>query len=49
MENKVPLLYELEEKQKSLFKFLCLVFLIMIILNLFIQLVLVMYNSVMEG
>ena len=49
IEIKAPLLLELEEKLKSLLEFLFLIFLIIIIMNLFKQLVLVMCNPVMEG
>ena len=49
IEIQAPLLLELEEKQKSLFEFLFLIFLIIIIMNLFKQFVLVMCNLVMEG
>ena len=38
-----------EEKQKTLFEFLFLIFAIIIIMNLFKRLVIVMCNLVMEG
>ena len=49
VENQAPLPSEFEEKQKTLFEFIFLIFLIIIIMSLFKQLVLVMCNTVMEG
>ena len=49
IENQAPLLSEFEEKHKTLFEFLFLIFFIIIIMSLFKQLVLVMCNPVIEG
>ena len=49
MEIQAPLMLELEKKQNTMFEFLFLIFLVIIIMNLFKQLVIVMCNAMMEG
>ena len=49
LKTKLHSLSELEEKQKTLFEFIFLIFLIICIMSLFKQLVLVKCKLVMEG
>ena len=49
IEIQAPLLSKHEEKRKTMFELLFLIFLVIIIMNLFKQLVIVMCNPVIEG